>query len=628
MHQYTSADGLHPVLPPSWVLGLHICRDTAKDNETLAAEDALYFIKEAMATGLPYESDCLQEGLLYQMSFTIPESMEHVIEEIQRMQRRILLSLPPHVNSSLVTIDELFVLTEDQQVLSQEYHSLNVSYPDFFNEVTGTWFRENLNNLMTGREDVVGGFVLQDNWPAVNTTEDKTENMVYVPEGTLSRGTLWWEVRHGSTPHYKLHNKYSLQNAKSVASSLQLEKHLVLTAATYTGSGTVGGSHAHTQADVACTWSNMKDALEMALGQGLAGIPLAGGGSVCGTTGSYDDELCIRWYLMSSMLPLMRVSSEMPLRDPVNLKFGYAREAVKRALALRYSLLAYFYSLFHNASSEGVPIARPMFFDFPSDNKTWTENEQFMVGPALLVRPAFYKNAVSVPVYLPNENTTWYHFGGGHKVNNGTGEVTVGVTSLDKELVLLLRGGFIVPVQKAKPTVSETLSGPYNLVVGLKCNENGTCSAFGDLTVDSNIKFTFSATERELSFQSVCVNTTSSSTLENISVYGLNMTACLNVSSSFNTGASCAVAEGNQILEITDLQLDLCSKGDGQIHWEVTDIPQSTTTIKPETSTINPETTTKPKTTEPETTEPKTTEPETTEPKTTEPETTETETTN
>lgn len=113
-------------------------------------------------------------------------------------------------------------------------------------------------------------------------------------QGTLSRGTLWWEVRHGSTPHYKLHNKYSLQNAKSVASSLQLEKHLVLTAATYTGSGTVGGSHAHTQADVACTWSNMKDALEMALGQGLAGIPLAGGGSVCGTTGSYDDELCIR----------------------------------------------------------------------------------------------------------------------------------------------------------------------------------------------------------------------------------------------------------------------------------------------------------------------------------------------
>lgn len=150
---------------------------------------------------------------------------------------------------------------------------------------------------------------------------------------------------------------------------------------------------------------------------------------------------------MSSMLPLMRTSSELPLRDPVNLKSGYAREAVKTALALRYSLLAHFYSLFHEASSKGVPLARPMFFDFPSDNKTWTEDEQFMVGSALLVHPAFYKNAVSVPVYLPNENRTWYHFSGGHKVNNGTGGITVSVTSLAKELVLLLRGGFIVPTQ-------------------------------------------------------------------------------------------------------------------------------------------------------------------------------------
>lgn len=113
-------------------------------------------------------------------------------------------------------------------------------------------------------------------------------------QGTLSRGTLWWLVRHGDKRHYKLHNEYSLQHAKLVKSSLQAEQHLVLSAATYTGSGAVGGSHAHGQADVACTWSNMKAALETALGLGLAGIPLAGGGSVCGTMGNYDEELCIR----------------------------------------------------------------------------------------------------------------------------------------------------------------------------------------------------------------------------------------------------------------------------------------------------------------------------------------------
>jgi len=45
---------------------------------------------------------------------------------------------------------------------------------------------------------------------------------------------------------------------------------------------------------VRATWSNMKTALETALGLGLAGIPLSGGGSICGTAGEYDEELCIR----------------------------------------------------------------------------------------------------------------------------------------------------------------------------------------------------------------------------------------------------------------------------------------------------------------------------------------------
>jgi alpha-glucosidase (family GH31 glycosyl hydrolase) len=110
----------------------------------------------------------------------------------------------------------------------------------------------------------------------------------------LSRGTLWWRSSHGNTFHYKLHNAYGLQQAKLVKSILELDKYLVLSAATYTGSGAVGGSHTHVQADVACTWSNMITALETALGQGLAGIPLAGGGSVCGNMGDYDDELCTR----------------------------------------------------------------------------------------------------------------------------------------------------------------------------------------------------------------------------------------------------------------------------------------------------------------------------------------------
>jgi alpha-glucosidase (family GH31 glycosyl hydrolase) len=147
----------------------------------------------------------------------------------------------------------------------------------------------------------------------------------------------------------------------------------------------------------------------------------------------------------------MRVSSEEPLRDPANLPGNFSVQTVKKALDLRYSLLAYFYSLFHEASNTGVPVARPMFFEYPADKKTWSLDEQFMIGPALMARPAFYKDAITVPVYFPKENTAWYHFNGGNKVYNGAGDKLLTVPSLKNEMVLLLRGGYIVPYQVRWP---------------------------------------------------------------------------------------------------------------------------------------------------------------------------------
>ena len=113
-------------------------------------------------------------------------------------------------------------------------------------------------------------------------------------QGALSTGTLWWKYLHGNESHYRVHNEYGLRHAKLVASCENENGTLVLSAATHTGVGAVGGCHAHAQANVEATWGNMKTALETALGLGLAGIPLSGGGSVCGTMGDYDEELCVR----------------------------------------------------------------------------------------------------------------------------------------------------------------------------------------------------------------------------------------------------------------------------------------------------------------------------------------------
>ena len=156
--------------------------------------------------------------------------------------------------------------------------------------------------------------------------------------------------------------------------------------------------------------------------------------------------MCFRWYLMSSMLPLMRISSTVPLRDPTNM--DAFKKIIVETIEHRYSLISYFYSLFLEASTTGVPVARPLFFEFPADNYTWDRYDHFMVGPALLVRPMFLPTQVTLQVYLPNASIPWYHLFGGHKVNsNNTGGYEIPITSMATELVVLLRGGYIVPLQ-------------------------------------------------------------------------------------------------------------------------------------------------------------------------------------
>jgi len=49
---------------------------------------------------------------------------------------------------------------------------------------------------------------------------------------------------------------------------------------------------------------------------------------------------------------------------------------------------------------------RPLFFDFPEDEASWTVEDQFMFGPDVLVAPVLYEGACSREVYLP-AGTTW-----------------------------------------------------------------------------------------------------------------------------------------------------------------------------------------------------------------------------
>ena len=59
---------------------------------------------------------------------------------------------------------------------------------------------------------------------------------------------------------------------------------------------------------------------------------------------------------------------------------------IRDAIRQRYVLLPYIYTLFRHANTSGLPVMRPLWFDFPEEAATFATEDELMLGPGLLVR--------------------------------------------------------------------------------------------------------------------------------------------------------------------------------------------------------------------------------------------------
>ena len=99
----------------------------------------------------------------------------------------------------------------------------------------------------------------------------------------------------------------------------------------------------------------------------------------------------------------------------------------REVLAIRYSILPYYYTLFYKAhrpvSQDNAPAAtvvKPLFFEFPTDPKTYDIDQQFLVGNGLLISPVLQEGATSVSAYFPAGK--WYDWYSHEVVSSGSGE--------------------------------------------------------------------------------------------------------------------------------------------------------------------------------------------------------------
>ena len=158
---------------------------------------------------------------------------------------------------------------------------------------------------------------------------------------------------------------------------------------------------------------------------------------------------------------------------------------------VRYSLLPYWYTVFYWGYASGLPVMRTMFSEFPDDTRTFSLEDQWMVGGSLLVAPVITPGHTSVNAYLP-PSALWYDLHSLVLISSGVdGSVTLPAPMTD--IPVLVRGGSILPRKMRLRRSSKLMfHDPYTLVVA----PDAAGHAEGALYMDDEISLAHETKER------------------------------------------------------------------------------------------------------------------------------------
>lgn len=178
--------------------------------------------------------------------------------------------------------------------------------------------------------------------------------------------------------------------------------------------------------DIPSTFDSLQKQLRAGLNMAICGIPWwttdIGGFFDGDPNDPAFQELIIRWFQFGVFCPIFRLHGfRLPYPpdsnkcEPYDLTGGpneiwsFGEEAydiIKNLLFLREKIKPYLMEQMKRAHEEGIPIMRPLFIDFPSDDEAYDVEDEYMFGPDLLVAPILYEGMRSRRVYLP-EGAKW-----------------------------------------------------------------------------------------------------------------------------------------------------------------------------------------------------------------------------
>ncbi|KNB27148.1 family 31 glucosidase, partial [Salmonella enterica subsp. enterica serovar Typhimurium] len=168
-------------------------------------------------------------------------------------------------------------------------------------------------------------------------------------------------------------------------------------------------------------------------------------------------ELLIRWFQWGVFSPVMRLHGNrdpqilpaQPYRDGIaqcptgapNEVWSYGEEVCEvltGCLALREKLKPYIKALMEETHKHNTPVMRPLFFEFPEQETSWTITDQYCFGPDLLIAPVMHEGMRERDVWLP-EGETWTDLATGESYSGG--QTLHYATPLNRIPVFIREGG-------------------------------------------------------------------------------------------------------------------------------------------------------------------------------------------
>ena len=131
-------------------------------------------------------------------------------------------------------------------------------------------------------------------------------------------------------------------------------------------------------------------------------------------------ELNTRWYQFGTFLPLYRAHGQYPYREVFHIapEDHPAYRSIIYYNRLRYRLMSYIYSLAERVWSGDYTLMRALVLDFTEDRTARGVDDQFLLGPSLMVCPVVEYGAREREVYFP-EATGWFDLYSGDYLDGG-----------------------------------------------------------------------------------------------------------------------------------------------------------------------------------------------------------------